>query len=204
MEFDPTPAGNGQVQTRWNRLMLYLDAASSFWREWVINYDLGHQIRLTQDASRGSRHMVTSAQSWGRSKYEAVLAWAHRIEDRVGSSVVFWGERVLAVFVLVLFGLSMPRLIALLRIRRIAKRPQSAPQTAAALWYERMLRHLAHRGLEKTPAQTPDEFVSAIKEPGLRERVADFTERYEHARFGNSGEEASRLPELYEEIKHTR
>ena len=204
IEFDPTPAGNGRVQTHWSRLMLYLDAASSFWREWVINYDLGHQVRLTQDASRGSRQMAGRAQSWGRAKYEALLAWAHRTQDRIGKSVVFWGERVLLLFVIALFAFSLPKLIALIRERRITKRPESAPQTAAALWYERLLRHLAHRGWEKKPAQTPDEFVSAIKEDELRNRVANFTERYENARFGNSGEEASRLPELFEEIKHTR
>src|SRR5581483_248993 len=47
VEFDPTPPGNFQTPGRWDRLMLYMDAMSSFWREWVINYDLGHQLRLS-------------------------------------------------------------------------------------------------------------------------------------------------------------
>ena len=43
VSFDPTPAGSGEMHTGWSRLMLYLDAAASFWREWVISYDFGHQ-----------------------------------------------------------------------------------------------------------------------------------------------------------------
>jgi len=34
----------------------------------------------------------------------------------------------------------------------------------------------------------------------MREGVAQFTRHYEHARFGDSAEDARRLPELYEEI----
>ncbi len=34
----------------------------------------------------------------------------------------------------------------------------------------------------------------------MRDRVARFTRHYEHARFGNSVEDAKQLPELFEEI----
>jgi hypothetical protein len=34
----------------------------------------------------------------------------------------------------------------------------------------------------------------------MRKRVESFTQAYEAARFGESSEEARRLPELYEEI----
>jgi len=30
----------------WSRMQLYLDAAASFWREWIINYDASHQRAL--------------------------------------------------------------------------------------------------------------------------------------------------------------
>jgi Domain of unknown function (DUF4129) len=67
-----------------------------------------------------------------------------------------------------------------------------------------MLRHVARRGWEKLPAQTPEEFAETIPDETLKTRVENFTERYENARFGNSAEEASQLPELYEEIKNSR
>src|SRR6185437_1368823 len=91
--FDPTPAGNTEPQSQWERAMLYMDALSSFWREWVVNYDLAHQLRLTQDASHGSRAMVSKAQFWGRREYQRLLGWARREQDRLGSSMVKWGTR---------------------------------------------------------------------------------------------------------------
>jgi transglutaminase-like putative cysteine protease len=204
MEFDPTPSSGYQAQTQWSRFMLYMDAMSSFWSEWIVNYDLGHQIRLTQDASRGSRAVVAQAQLWGRKQYQRMLAWASRTEDQVGDSTVKWGVRVLAIFFLGLIVASIPRMIALVRRFRIARRPQKSPQMAASIWYERMLRQAARRGWEKSPAQTPEEFAAAIADPKLKEKVYGFTEHYENARFGASVEEASRLPKLYEEIKSSR
>jgi len=204
MEFDPTPSSGVQIQTQWKRFMLYMDAISSFWREWVVNYDLGHQIRLTQDASRGSRAIVAQAQSWGRKQYQRMLAWASKTEEQIGDSTVKWGLRALAIFFLGLIAACVPRLLALVRRFRLARRPQKSPQMAASIWYERMLRQAARRGFEKSPAQTPEEFAAAIADPKLKEKVYGFTEHYENARFGASAEEASRLPELYEEIKASR
>jgi hypothetical protein len=117
---------------------------------------------------------------------------------------VKWGVRVLAIFFLGLIVASIPRMIALVRRFRIARRPQKSPQMAASIWYERMLRQAARRGWEKSPAQTPEEFAAAIADPKLKEKVYGFTEHYENARFGASVEEASRLPKLYEEIKSSR
>jgi len=39
-----------------------------------------------------------------------------------------------------------------------------------------------------------------IEDPDMRKRVENFTRAYEAARFGESSEEARRLPELYEEV----
>jgi protein-glutamine gamma-glutamyltransferase len=201
MQFDPTPASTGLTGSHSNRFLLYLDAMASFWREWIVNYDLGHQIRLTQDASRGSRQLVGEAQSWFKSRYDRLLVWAHKTQDRVGSSTVAWGERVLAIFAMVLLIASFPRLIALARNLRVIRRPERAPQVAATLWYERMLHLMARRGFDKSPTQTPTEFASGIKDECLRVSVERFTKKYENARFGNSAEEASKLPELYEDVR---
>src|SRR5580698_1048347 len=53
VSFDPTPAGNQPTRTGWSRLQLYVDAAASFWREWVINYDVGHQRTLGKGVANG-------------------------------------------------------------------------------------------------------------------------------------------------------
>lgn len=203
-EFDPTPAGNSQTHSQWSRLMLYMDAMSSFWREWIVNYDLAHQLRLTQDATHGSRAVVGHAQSWGRIEYQKMLSWARRVQDRVGASSVKWGTRAVIIIALVLLIISLPRLLLLLQKIRLARSPRQAPQLAASIWYERMLNQTSKRGWTKSPAQTPEEFAAVITDQQLQHRVSDFTEHYERARFGNSAEDASRLPELYEEIKIAR
>ncbi len=204
VEFDPTPSSSAEAHTSWSRLMQYLDAMQSFWREWVVNYDFAHQLRVTQDANRGSRAIVGKAQSWGRDQYQKILDWARRIEDRIGDSTVKWGLRALAALVLALLAASIPRLMLFVRRFRVARRPQRSPQIAATIWYERMLRQAAGRGWEKSPAQTPEEFVVVISDPHLQKRVANFIQHYESARFGKSSEDAEQLPMLYEEIKSSR
>ncbi len=49
--FDPTPGGNVETPQGWERAMLYLDAAQSFWREWVVSYDASHQYILGHAAA---------------------------------------------------------------------------------------------------------------------------------------------------------
>jgi transglutaminase-like putative cysteine protease len=204
LAFDPTPGGGAQSHSKWSRLMLYMDAMSSFWREWIVNYDLAHQLRLTQDATHGSRAVVGQAQSWGRREYQKMLAWARRVQYRVGASSVKWGIRAVVGIALVLLIISLPRLILLLQKVRLARSPRQAPQLAASIWYERMLRQTAKLGWTKSPAQTPDEFASVITDQKIQHRVSDFTDHYERARFGNSAEDASRLPDLYKEIKTSK
>jgi transglutaminase-like putative cysteine protease len=204
LAFDPTPGSNAQNHSQWSRLMLYMDAMSSFWREWIVNYDLAHQLRLTQDATHGSRAVVGQAQSWGRREYQKMLDWAKRVQDRIGASSVKWGIRATVAIALVLLIISLPRLLLLSQRIRLARSPHQAPQQGASIWYERMLRQTAKLGWTKSPAQTPNEFAAIITDEKIQHHVSDFTERYERARFGNSAEDASRLPELYEEIKAAR
>lgn len=204
LAFDPTPGGSVQTHSQWSRLMLYMDAMSSFWREWIVNYDLAHQLRLTQDATHGSRAVVGHAQSWGRSEYQKMLGWARRVQDRVGASSVKWGIRAVVTIALILLIISLPRLLLLLQKIRLARSPGQAPQLAASIWYERMLRRIAKLGWTKSPAQTPEEFASIIIDDKIQQQVSVFIEHYERARFGNSAEDASRLPELYEEIKSAK
>jgi protein-glutamine gamma-glutamyltransferase len=204
VEFDPTPASGLESKRGWSRFMLYMDAMSSFWREWVVNYDLAHQFRLTQDASRGSRAIVGHAQSWSRIEYARILEWARQTQEKVTQSMVKAGTRVLALLLLVLLIGAIPRAASALRKLRLARNPQTAPQTAATIWYQRMVRQIAKRGWNKSPAQTPEEFIAIISQPQLKNKVVVFTHHYEKARFGKSAEEASYLPQLYQEIKAQR
>ena len=199
--FDPTPSGTTGTPQGWGRFALYLDAAASFWRDWVVSYDSSNQYVLGKTAISTSRGMWEGARLWARKHYAAMLAWARRSQNRVGDSPRRWilvgGGIVLALLLLANLG----RLVRLLHEGWLGSHPERSPEQAASLWYGRMGRALARGGVKKTDAETPLEFVRNIKDSRLRLPVGRFTDVYEAARFGNSPEHAHRLPELFEQVR---
>ena len=186
ISFDPTPAAPMQMHTGWSRSMLYLDALASFWREWVINYDVGHQYNLGREATRNSLEWFQRARNWARRQHEALLTAARRTQQTVSDSPGKWSLAGAAVALLVLLGANARRLWRALRSRRLAARPEKSPSLAATIWYERMTRMLAKKGWRKSPTHTPSEFLTRIQDEAMRESVAKFTQHYESARFGGS------------------
>jgi transglutaminase-like putative cysteine protease len=199
--FDPTPAGTGGTPQGWGRAALYIDAMASFWRDWIVSYDTTHQYVLGQAAVSGTRSLWEGARNWARDHYEHMLKWARRSQDRVENSPVRWAVIGLAIAIAVLLLGNLGRLARLLHEKWLQAHPERSPEQAATMWYERMARILARRGVKRPPAQTPQEFVKKIEDSRLREPVARFTVVYESARFGNSADDAQRLPELYEEVE---
>jgi hypothetical protein len=200
ISFDPTPAAPAQMHTGWSRSMLYLDAMASFWREWIINYDAGHQYSLSRQATRNSLAWFQRVRNWARQQHEGLLTAARRTQRTVSDSPLKWSFEAGAMALVLLLSANARRFWRALRNRRLAARPEKSPSLAATIWYERMTRMLARKGWSKSPAQTPAEFLVCIKDNVLREPVAKFTQHYESARFGGSTEDAQRLPELYDEI----
>ncbi len=203
ISFDPTPAAPAQLRTGWSRSMLYLDAMASFWREWVVNYDAGHQYNLGREATRNSLEWFQRTRNWARQRHEALLTAARRATRTVSESPGKWSLAGAVIAFLLILGANAKRLWRGLRNRRLAARPEKSPSLAATIWYERMTRILGRRGWTKSPAQTPAEFLVSIQDDMVRKPVSKFTEHYESARFGGSAEDAQRLPELYEEILTT-
>ena len=199
--FDPTPAGAGGTPQGWDRLALYIDALSSFWRDWVVSYDTSHQYSLGQAAIGGTRGLFQTARIWARRHYAALLTWAKRSQNRVQHSPGRWAVLGAAVALALLVLGNMGRIARLLQEKWLQAHPERSPEQAAAMWYQRMARALARRGVEKPAAQTSQEFLKRIEDKRLREPVARFTAVYESARFGNSADDARRLPELYEEVE---
>ena len=199
--FDPTPAGDVGTPQGWARLSLYLDAAASFWRDWVVSYDSSNQYVLGKAAINTSRGMWEGARLWARAHYTSMLEWARRSQERVENSPRRWtligGGIVLALALLANLG----RLVRVLHDNWLRANPERSPEQAASLWYQRMARILARRGMQKTEAETAQEFLRKIEDNRLRLPVRRFTAVYESARFGNSAEDARRLPELFEEVE---
>jgi transglutaminase-like putative cysteine protease len=198
--FDPTPAGNTGTPRGWARFSLYLDAAASFWRDWVISYDSSNQYVLGKAAINTSRGMWEDARLWARTHYDSMLEWAQRSQQRVENSPRRWmfvGGGILLTLILLA---NLGRLLRVLHEHWLGAHPERSPDQAASMWYQRMARILARRGMQKTDAETPQEFARKIEDSRLRLPVAQFTSVYESARFGNSAEDARQLPRLFEEV----
>ena len=199
--FDPTPGGATGSPQGWGRVMLYLDAASSFWREWVISYDSSHQNILGQTVLTGTRSSLERTRMWARLKYARMLHWARKSQQSAERAPRSWLGGSAGVVLLLLGLANTPRIARMIRTRRLQAHPERAPDKAAAMWYERMARYLAQRGVRKSETQTAQEFVRVIPDERLRAQVGRFTDAYESARFGNSADDAKRLPELYDEVE---
>jgi transglutaminase-like putative cysteine protease len=199
--FDPTPGGAVGTPQGWSRAMLYLDAAASFWREWVVSYDSSHQNILGQSVVSGTRNSWEHARVWARLRYARLMSLARRSQRGIEQSPMRWLVLSLVVTLLFLLLANASRIARMIRLKRLQAHPERSPDQAAIMWYERMSRNLAGRGVRKSASQTPQEFIRVIEDVQLRTRVGRFTEAYESARFGNSEDDALRLPMLYEEVE---
>lgn len=199
--FDPTPAGpSAGPITGWSRFSMYMDAAQQMWREWIVNYDFSHQVRLRAEISTKTGNAQSSFRTWLWKKYRELVMftenWQRRLEKLSPAEMAFC-------CILVGFLVALPFLPkAWRRIQRtrMMRNPQRAPRTSASFWYMRMTKMMAKRGSRKAPSQTPEEFTASIGDPMMRRHVELFTEHYERARFAESVEDAQKLPELYEEL----
>ena len=198
--FDPTPAGSLATRTGWSRMQLYMDAAASFWREWIINYDVSHQQTLGKDAATSSRRFFDEARRWVGRQHRALLRLARQAHAHFTNFPVPWLGGSLGFAAVLITLLNLGRVVRGLRDHRLRAHPERAPRQAAALWYDRMVGRMAHLGWRKSPSQTPLDFVAAIQETALQKKVATFTRAYESARFGRSVDDAQSLPRLFEDI----
>ena len=200
ISFDPTPASSLATHTGWSRVQLYVDAAASFWREWIINYDIGHQRQLGKDAANNTRHFIDDVRRWIEQQHRALLKSARRAHKHISNFPVRWLGGLFAIMLGLIAAVNSRHLIRAIRARSLRTHPRRAPREAAALWYERMVARMGRLGWRKSASQTPSDFVAAIQEPVLKVKVATFTRHYESARFGKSADDAEKLPELFEEI----
>ena len=196
--FDPTPAdpsANGLALL--TRLALYLDAAETFWQEWVVTYDLARQGTLAY-------HMELGAQRAGirwfdtaaavRSGWERYVAgWARRH----GWQALGWAAG------LATLGFAAGPVVRLMGMKRRVERVRrgQASTADATLLYQRMLHILQRRGYQKPPWFTPAEFARSLPRTPLGDSVGEFTATYNALRFGGHAETAPRLSILLDRME---
>ena len=199
--FDPTPAAAAVAPNSWSRLYLYLDAMHEFWHEWVVNYDSGHQTTLGMNSVRQGQSGIQHVRNWLQSLYDGSLKRADAMRGHFQHHVKQWAVWMAAGFTLLVVLTLGPKLFFLIRRMQLARRPRLEPHSAASIWYERVLKLLGKRGIRKLSTHTPQEFLKAMPNSPVRERVESFTFHYERARFGDSAEDAEKLPGLYRELE---
>ena len=118
-------------------MQLYMDAAASFWREWIINYDASHQRALGKDAAyRQPAVSLTMLAGGSGASIAPCLRSARRAHRHFTNFPVRWLGGLIAFTALVAALLNLRRLIGGLRDRTLRAHPERAPRESAALWYD--------------------------------------------------------------------
>ncbi|HUK15745.1 MAG TPA: DUF3488 and transglutaminase-like domain-containing protein [Bryobacteraceae bacterium] len=199
--FDPTPPDpslhNFGLAAR---LGLYLDAADTFWKEWVVSYDPMHQGTLAERVERGARRLgigwFDSLSGAGSDWDVRVAAWLRRFGLRLGlvAALGVW------------IWLAVPPFLRLLRMRlRLSRaRRGQAGMADATVLYRRMLDILRRHGYQRPLWFTPAEFAASLPPGPLGAAVSEFTSSYNALRFGGASEAAPRLSVLLDAIARQR
>ena len=192
--FDPTPPDpNAARLSPWTRLGFYADAVDVFWQDWVLNYNLERQLQLASRVGESGRHFGSNWTEGPR--------WWNSLD----------GKRARDFFV-VLLGAGALTFLAkflkrdgwrwwTLRRRMLQLQRGDAHPSDATLLYERMLKALRRRGIEKPAWLTPCEFARVLQEPEVSLLVEDFTSAYNELRFGGNTEAAGRIFVLLERLE---
>jgi protein-glutamine gamma-glutamyltransferase len=199
---DPTPAGNESRHGLLDQLNRYWDWFQFAWGEWVINYDFAHQLNLGQNLQKSSRNWGDRARHLFREKERSAMAWLLALDHRIEASKYFLSGILgfLLLNLLVLRGRSLIR-FAVTRLSLRARRGGTVTAGLAALEYSEMLRLLEKRGWKKLPSQTALEFVSEIYGQEWAAPVAQLTELYQAARFGNRPARVEQMSSLLRLIR---
>jgi protein-glutamine gamma-glutamyltransferase len=192
--FDPTPADpRASAPGIAGRISFLLDAASEFWQDWVLSYDLERQAALASRMQESSRKLrfpwLPDAGEWWPAN--TVSVWGV-----VGALVILVG----LAMVVVLFGPTWARWW---RERQRVQRARRGEGQAsdATLLYQRMLAMLARRGFQKPPWLTPAEFARVLPASEVAVVVEELTSAYNAFRFGGERAAAPRMVQLLERLE---
>ncbi len=200
--FDPTPPGDGERGGIFARFGLYWDWFQLTWDEWVINYDFAHQLTLGRNARDSSRNWGDRARSFYRREQAVIMRRIMALDRRTEASPYFL-PGILVCLVALLFALRGRSMIryAVARWSLRARRGGNLTASLASLEYTEMLRLLEKRGWKKSPSQTPLEFASVIPAAELSAPVAQLTDLYQSARFGNHPAPIEQMSSLLRSIR---
>jgi transglutaminase-like putative cysteine protease len=196
--FDPTPADPAAPGFAFlTKIGLYLDAAETFWRQWIVGYDVGQQGSLLDKLEQGARG---AGFRWFDSLAGAASDW----DVRAGRLARRFGLRAAGVLLAAVWlWVFLPPLVRRLRMRRRVERVRrgQASVADATVLYERMLHVVKRHGYHKPVWFTPAEFAGSLPPDALGVAVTEFTLAYNAVRFGGRTEVAPRLSILLDRLE---
>jgi hypothetical protein len=192
--FDPTPFDpSGGEPGLMSRLALLSDAASQVWNDWVMSYDLDHQMALATRMHAVAQHIrfpdfeefVAGLKDAGQAGWRYLPAAGGGI-----AIVVLW----------LLFGPAARKWWKQRAHARKFERGASDPSDATIL-YQQLLELLAKRGIQKPPWFTPLEFARVVRAPQMAPLVEEATAAYNELRYGGRNDAAPRMLRVLEQIR---
>jgi transglutaminase-like putative cysteine protease len=200
--FDPTPPGDGRRAGFFDRIGKYWDWFQFAWGEWVINYDFVHQMSLADTAQKTGRNWTESVRKYYQQKQREAIRWILALDKKTESSPYFL-PGLLVVLTAILLYLRGRALFTFMMARWSlrARRGGNITASLATLEYREMLRMLEKRGWKKSSSQTAQEFAAAIPASEIAAPVAQLTQLYESARFGNHAAPARQMSSLLRSIR---
>ncbi|MGH9662737.1 MAG: transglutaminase TgpA family protein [Bryobacteraceae bacterium] len=196
--FDPTPPDpNPARPTLLTRLAFYVDAAETFWQEWVVSYDLGRQLVLADRMEQSSRRLRLD---WLARWTTPAAAWSARGRDL---ALRHWPVALLLVAALAGAAWFGPAMWRTLRIRAFTRRVRQGQATMAdaTVLYRRFLELLERRGYTKPPWLTAGELARSVRDAEAAQLAGRFAVAYHALRFGGKLDAAPRLTALLDEME---
>lgn len=192
--FDPTPYATQVAEPGFfQRLALIEDAASQYWQDWVVSYDLDRQKTL---ASR----MQSSGRRLRLPDFGDLTSGLQSATRRFAAFAPTFAAIVVLLALGIFFGPALWK-----RWQQRARQGRllqgQGKKTDATILYEEMLVALKRRGIQKPAWQTPVEFAAVLPASSeLAPLVEDATRAYYDLRFGGKSEAAPRFARLIEQI----
>jgi len=196
--FDPTPPDPNPHFALLTKLGLYVDAAQTFWQEWVVSYDIARQGTLSYRVEQRARGLGIrwfdflagfETGGWQARTLEWLRRFGLRIAILLALGIALW-----------IAGPPIIRMARVqLRVRRVRRGLASTGD--ATLLYRRMLDILKRRGYQKPVWFTPAEFAASLPKTGIGVTVTEFTATYNQWRFGGRTEVAAQLSQLLDRLE---
>lgn len=197
VSFDATPPAPASAGADWGSAGMLMDALSSVWQEWIVNYDTLRQARLAghvEDSVGGG-----ALRAWERGSDGIQAAW-----QALGGLAPAWrrlaGWGAAALVLVLTAGAGLAVWGRRQHWWRRTGRGDVVAVRQAQRANRRFERLLARSGFVRAPAQTSEELLGAVAQrdphsPLLAAATA-FVDAYQHTRFGGAASGAGLGPLL--------